>query len=64
MTTTQSSDEDDVPLKTLVIWVCENCINRVPGECHVPGCFYIYRNIEEVPTYLEHYVRDDVPAVT
>jgi len=51
--------EDGTALKTLRIWVCENCIVRVPGTCHVPGCFFIYYEIENVPTYLDMYVIKD-----
>jgi hypothetical protein len=49
---------EEPELKTLQIYVCVNCINRTPGTCHAPGCFYIYQNINEVPTYLEMYIVD------
>lgn len=52
-----TTDEDTCPdLVTLHIQVCVNCMNRTPGECHAPGCFYWMHRIEEVPMYLEGYL--------
>lgn len=48
-----TAEPDLVPLR---IHVCVNCMNRVPGECHAPGCFYWLHQIDEVPSHLEAYV--------
>lgn len=53
---TAHTGTDEVPLLTLHIQVCRNCVDRLPGECHVPGCFYWLRSITEVPTHLDAYV--------
>ena len=47
--------DDGTDLRELRIHVCENCIARKPGTCHVPGCFYIRHTADEVPTYLHAY---------
>lgn len=47
--------DDGTDLRELRIDVCENCIARKPGTCHVPGCFYIRHTVDEVPTYLERF---------
>jgi predicted HAD superfamily Cof-like phosphohydrolase len=46
---------DEPQLRKLEIHVCENCIARKPGECHMPGCFYWLHGVEDVPTYLDAY---------
>lgn len=33
----------------VVIWVCEGCLTRMHGQCHMPGCLFWMLNIEEVP---------------
>jgi hypothetical protein len=49
-------DETEPVYRRVVIHVCQNCLDRKPGQCHAPGCFYIRHNIEEVPSYLHMYV--------
>lgn len=53
--TTEQRADDGTDLRELRIDVCENCIARKPGTCHVPGCFFIRQTVDEVPTYLELY---------
>jgi hypothetical protein len=52
------TDLTEAPLRELRIHACQNCIDRLPGECHTPGCFFWLHTIDEVPTHLEMYLVD------
>lgn len=63
------SNEDPV-LRRISVYVCENCIAGVVGQCHVPGCLFIRFNIEDTPQPLKYMIHqprvfldgDDVPG--
>lgn len=40
----------------VAVTICENCLNGVPGQCHVPECLFIRCNIEETPQPLRYLV--------
>lgn len=49
-----SDGEIEPALRRVVVTVCENCINGVPGQCHMPGCLFIRWNIEDIPQPLKY----------
>ena len=55
---------DEPRVRRVAVHICENCINGEPGECHVPLCLFIWRNIEETPQPLRYQVEflDETPA--
>ncbi len=54
----------------IAIRVCEQCIRREPGMCHMPGCLFIRWKRDELPYFLEaenlpgqdHAVLDEAKA--
>jgi hypothetical protein len=32
--------DQEIPLRRLVFYVCDLCLDGAGGECHVPGCTY------------------------
>lgn len=49
-------DDEAVTIHRVAIDVCENCLNGVTGQCHVPGCMFIWHNIEETPQPLRYMI--------
>lgn len=50
MTTT----EHESRLHRVQVYVCGNCLNEVPGQCHEPGCLFIRFTITETPQPLKY----------
>ena len=50
-------------VKTIIINICEACLNGVPEECHTPGCA-LYLHTINLPINPEFYeiLEDDVYA--
>lgn len=43
------------------LYVCENCLNGVPGECHMPECIFIRKKVGTL--LLDSCFYKDVPLV-
>ena len=57
-----SDHSNSAELRQVVVQICENCIKGASGVCHVPGCLFIRRGIEETPQPLEYMIQPAASA--
>lgn len=50
----RGGEGDEMKIKQIVIWICEDCLNGKGSECHTPGCALCWHKVD-IPIYKELY---------
>jgi hypothetical protein len=49
-----SDNDNESKLRRVAVEMCQNCIDAVPGQCHVPGCLFCRWSTDDIGPLLTH----------